>query len=166
MRNLFRVASTVWLLWLVASCNNRVEDIQKEQQAVAGAQQTSDSLPKSKEFEKITMVRVKMSPVYDTEIGQPCYYGRIYTIMGSALSEQEALELYTQELEGTGWLAEGRQYVTARGFSRGTNAYAAVYYGDPGVDIEAAADYTSLRRVYKSLIFVRVDYMIPRRQGC
>ncbi len=166
MKRLQRIATLTALVIMLGSCGFPLAYLQNQQKAEEGVGQIVNQLPRSPDFELIKIVQIKMDPVYDTEIGEPCYYGRAYAIFGSSLSEAEALEAYSGKLEASGWQPEGKQHETGRKLVRGSNELAEVYYGNPGVDIERALDYTKVRQTYRSLLFVLVDYMVPHRQGC
>jgi hypothetical protein len=121
-----------------------------------------------RQFQDFDVVTVKYYDVYDDEHGQGavCYYARAYLLIGTSLSLPEALDVYAQHLQSLGWTLEGRQYETAKGLVRGVNERAVVESGEPGPELQNAADLDQLRKTYRNLIFLNIDYVLPAVTGC
>jgi len=102
----------------------------------------------------------------ENEDGPICYYARAFVIVGTLLPETQALDTYTEKTQSLGWTPEGRQYEISRILIRGVNDRIVIGSGEPGVDIKDALDYDKLRETYRSIIFVRLDYMLPSRDEC
>ncbi len=129
----------------------------------AGVEASVAQLPRLKEFDTIKVVYQNFS---FSAGGLTCYYGRAYVILGSSLSEKEALDAYFEALQLSGWVPRDAQYNTSRVLTRGAYELVEIRSGPPGVDIAKAVDYAQLRSVYESIIFVRVDLMLPSREEC
>jgi hypothetical protein len=139
---------------------------QKERAARAGLERSTAQLPHPSKFVTIKEFEVEMWPVFDTEIGEPCYFGRGYSVFGTSLPETEALDVYVAQLQEFGWLTDGKQYENERALIRGKNELLVVHTDSPSVDIQDAVVYTKLRETFRTVVFVRVTYMLPRREGC
>ncbi len=123
----------------------------------------AQELPELEAFEQVKVVSFDDSR---TEYGITCYYATDYLIMGTRLSEKEALEHYREGLLPLGWTDSGTQYPSSNKLYYGQNARIVFWYGDPGVNIRDAVDYDQLKKFYQSIMFVRVDYIQPAREGC
>ena len=122
-------------------------------------------VPLPAEFEIIETI--SLDSLYFTEtFGKECFYARDYLILGSTLPASDALDAYARSLLSSGWITETRSYPTSRTLIYGENVRTVVEGGRPGVDVRNAIDYAELQRIYESIIFVRIDYAIPRRDGC
>ena len=165
MKHLLWLTAIAVLLCVLVLLVQQVGHLQRQREARAGLDVVIAELPKPAGFD---MIKIVYQEFYDDEHGSGpvCYYARAYIITGSSMSESDALATYAQSLQLQGWALEGEQYKTERGLIRGANERVVAHSGDPGVDIEDALDYAKLKEVYRSLIFVRVDYMIPSRDQC
>lgn len=135
-----------------------------QERARAGLDAALAELPQSSEFQ---IYRVVYSKVLDIEgRGSECYYGRGYAVIGSSLLEREAIISYFQMVQSSGWISEGEQYNVSKLLKRGLNERMELYVGDPDVDIKDAVKSVQLRNGHQSLVYVRVDYMLPSRDQC
>jgi hypothetical protein len=158
MRHLPRLFGITILLCLVLSCAGT--ELRK---ARSGAEASVAQLPDLPGFDRIkTVFREYPSTVY----GSGCYYGAAYVIIGSALPERDAITLYARKIRSLGWIDEGKQYDAERSLIRGAHERIVVRYGEPDVEIKDAVDYAQLRANYVSVIFVRLVFMLPGRDGC
>jgi hypothetical protein len=153
------------LLLLTVSCTQYADHLQQQSAAKAGLDKLIKNLPQFKGFEKVKTVSLEFSNIEHGK-GSSCYYARGYIVVGSVLPETEALEAYTQNLRSLGWTPKGTQYKTSSVLVYEKNARVEIYSGEPGVDIQDAVDYTQLRQIYSSLIFIRLDYMLPSADEC
>ena len=150
------------LLLTLVTCAQQISHLLKQQEARAGLDTLITQLPELADFDAVKIVRFEFS---DTAYGKTCYYARSYVILGSSLSEAEALTIYARRLQTLGWVPRDEPYDTSVLYG-GLSALAIVTSGEPGADIKDALDYNQLRRIYRSVIFVRLDYMLPSRKEC
>jgi hypothetical protein len=146
------------VLCLTASCT-----LGEQRKARAGLDASVAQLPKLREFDTIKVI------YYESSLSGPrttCYYATAYTIIGTSLPELKALDVYVEELKSLGWRPREKQYDTTRILMRGTYELVVVRSGEPGVDVKDAVDYAQLRAVYPTIIFVRLDFMLPNRDKC
>ena len=131
--------------------------------ARAGVDESVAQLPVLKGFDVIETVHLDDSMSVD---GETCYYATAYVIIGSSLPEMEALGVYSETLLSTGYYPRQRQYPTSRVFLRGSNEYVVVRVGEPGIDFEDAVDWAQLKATYPTIVFVKLVFILPRRDGC
>lgn len=165
MRNIARsLIGVVLIVCFVTSCHPPVND-QKRQEARAGLDTVLAQLPELKE---ITRVKTLVYESYDNEHGEDvCYYAKGYVILGTSLPATEALDAYAQALRSTGWVNEtSDEYKTSRMLILGDQERIVVSSGDPGLEIRNAVNYEQLRQLYTSVIVIRVDYTLPKRDNC
>jgi hypothetical protein len=158
MKHISRFFCIAILLCSTVSCARS-----QRREARAGLDAAVTQLPKPAGFDTIKVVYREFR---STEYERKCFYARAYVIVGSSFSEVEALDVYVKELQSLGWKLEGRQYDIERGMKRGVHERIVVRSGKPGVDIKDAVDYAQLRNTYPTIIFVRVDFMLPSRDEC
>ncbi len=163
MSNLTRVLGYGLLVLLLVSCDDPITAFRNSRQARAGLETAMSQLPVVAGFEIVKVVYQDFSLEGEN---RTCYYARAYSILGASQSETDAFESYVAALVQAGWQPVGSDFHRERALVRGVNENVLVHYGEPGVDIESAVDYTKLRIQYRSLIFVNTTYMVPRRQGC
>ena len=148
---------------LLASCGILDKKAQQRKTREGLESISSQELPELDGFDLVKVVSLDLS---SSDYGKTCSYARDYLIIGTSLPESDALERYVEALLRLGWTREGDQYPTSNNLIHGKNARIVVRYGDPGADVRDAADYDQLRDNYQSVIFVRVDYILPERDGC
>jgi hypothetical protein len=165
MNRLLRLVPMLVLLLLMTSCAQYVDHLQKQSEAKAGLDNLIKSLPQFKGLDVVKTVSLEFSNIEHGN-GPPCYYARGYIIVGSALPGTEALEAYAQSLRLLGWTPKGTLYETSNVLVYEKNARLEIYSGEPGVDIQDAADYARLKQMYTSVIFIRLDYMLPSADEC
>jgi hypothetical protein len=145
-------------LCLMVSCA-----VGEQRKARAGLDASVAQLPELREFDTVEVVHREFS---HSGPRTTCYYARAYAIIGTSLPAEQALDVYVEELQSLGWEFDGRQYKTERGLKRGVYELVVVRSGEPGVDVKDAVDYAQLRAVYPTIIFVRLDFMLPSRDKC
>src|SRR5574341_414748 len=95
------------LLFLMVACVQQINHLLKQQEARAGLEELIAELPQIDGFDTIRIVNFDSS---FTAYGKTCYYAIDYLVIGSTLSEREALDVYTERLKSSGWKSEDRQY--------------------------------------------------------
>lgn len=163
MKRLFIVLVIVVLVGLVAVGTQQSERFQNQREAREGLDASITQLPTLEGFTTIKVVPLEFS---HTAYEKTCYYARGYVIVGSSFSETKALEIYTDAIHSLGWTSEGMQSETSKVLMHAANERMEIYSGKPGVDIEGAMNYEQIRQVHQSVIFVRLDYMVPSRSDC
>ena len=158
MKHISRFFCIAILLCSTVSCARS-----QRREARAGLDAAVTQLPKPAGFDTIKVVYREFR---STEYERKCFYARAYVIIGSSLPEVEALDVYVEKLEALGWVPREKQYKTTRVLRRGTHERIVIELGQPGVDIKDAVDYAQLRNTYPTIIFVRVDFMLPSRDEC
>ena len=162
-KDIFRFASLLLFIFglaLVTGCNLVSARSQRNEARRSLDELVNHDLPQIEGLETIEIVSSTWS---HPEHSPACHYARDYLIIGAFMPEAEALERYVAGAELMGWSKEG----VFETLIQGDHARLVVKIGDrPGVDIEDAIDYEQAREVYQSLLFVRVDFMLPQRDGC
>lgn len=155
---------TLICLLALAGCNVLNERAQ-QREARAGLEIiVGTMLPESDQFDLVETVSFDDS---GSESGMvTCYYAVDYLIIGAPVPETEALNSYAADLHLLGWEPRSRQYPTSRVFRYGDNARAVATIGNPGASIRDAVDYAQVRTLYQSIIFVRLDFILPSREAC
>jgi hypothetical protein len=150
-------------LALVTGCSVISARAQRNEARRSLNQLVSDDLP---QIEGLEILEIVSSTWSRTEYSQTCHYARDYLIIGAFMPVEEALERYFIEAELMGWIPRDIQYDSSRVLRLEEHARLVVETSGPGVDIRDAIDYEQARDVYQSLLFVRVDFMLPQRDGC
>jgi len=156
-------SATLALICLLMACAQQRSDEAMVEQARIGLDTALSQMPNLPEFVTVDTIAFQFSR---TEHEQTCYYARGYLVLGASLQAAQALDLYVESLRLSGWDLDTRQYETSRLLSRGNNEWMEVRFGEPGVDIEAQIDYEQIQRTYNSVIFVRLDYVLPSVGNC
>jgi hypothetical protein len=146
------------LLALAVSCAQP-----QRREARAGLDAAVAQLPEPAGFD---VIKVVYREFRSTEYERKCFYATAYVIIGSSLPELEALDVYAEDLQPLGWAPRDEQYNTTRVLRRGTYERIVIELGEPGVDIRDAVDYVQLRATSPTVIFVRLDFMLPSRDEC
>ncbi len=153
----------IFLLCLSIFCVQQISYFKKQQEAKLGRETLVGQLPKLKNFDVIETVYQDFP---DKITGRTCYYARTHLVIGTSMPESKALDAYEQNLKILNWISGGQQYETSRVLHYGDNDRVVVRSGEPGIDVKNVVDYDQLRETYQSIIFVRVDYMVPNREMC
>jgi hypothetical protein len=153
MKRLLELVVIVVLLCVVVSCNH-----QKWQEVRTGLNTSLDQLPKLPGFETVTTLRGESSM-------KGCYYAETRVVLGTSLPEKEALDVYVDELESLGWIANERQYERERVLKRGTQERIRVttYLG---LSVETDENYIKAKDAYPTIISVSLTFYVPQRDGC
>lgn len=94
-----------------------------------------------------------------------CYYATDYLIIGTSLPELVARETYIEVLQSMGWEPGWKEPLPTR-LTDKKNTIIQVTAGDPVPLIRHAVNYDEIRKTYQSIIYLRVDYMIPNTGDC
>lgn len=151
------VSAVLWGLFTQKSKSFQREARQGLDQVVAY------DLPSLEGFETIKIVSLDSS---NTVYGETCYYAGDFLILGGSLAEAEALDKYAAKLESAGWTLRGKQYPATRELVSGDHVLTVIRTGNIDPGLRDYVDYEQLRETYPSIIFVRIVYMLPRREGC
>lgn len=146
---------------LLVSSFNALEHYQLRR-ARNGLEAVKAKLTTPGSFELITTVSTDFPGV---NLGT-CYYARDYLIMGTTLTETQALDMYENHLRSVGWLPGERQYLNTRVFYSGDNVFLVVTTIGPGDDTRDAVDYERLKQEYESVVFVRLEFQLPSTSEC
>ncbi len=165
MKHLLQVLCILLLSYLLTSCDDPITQVRQQQEAKVGLGTALAELPQSPEFATVKVVSLERVD-NGANFGSTCYLERGYVILGSSLSEEETISLYFQKVQSIGWIPIGEQYPRSKTLYRKPNESMEIYVGEPGVDIEDAVNYAGLRKTYKSIAFVSVDYMVPSPGQC
>lgn len=160
---LYQLFWSVFLLSLITACSNPINSSLNYQRARSGLEKLMTQLPQPEGFNVIKVIQQEFS---DTAGGTTCNYARAHLVIGTSMLETEALDIYEQNLKTLNWISREQQYKTSRALYYGNNGRIVVRSGEPGVDVKDAVDYEQLRKTYQSVIFVRIDYMVPNREMC
>jgi hypothetical protein len=101
-----------------------------------------------------------------TEYGKTCFYGRAYIVAGSQLTASDALDQYVEALQIQDWRLKEKTYQDSKTLLLGSNSLIVVYYGEPWPVFKKDIDLERLYQIYQSILFIRVDYMLPTRDEC
>jgi hypothetical protein len=144
----------VLVLCLTASCS-----IQKRQEVKEGLNTSVNQLPKSNEFETVTVLSGESSSK------ESCYYAEAYILLGTSLPADAALTAYVAELQALGWRESLRKIQNDRVLTRGTQERIAVTT-NPRWYIEDDEYYLKAKDTYRTIIFVSLWFYVPQRDGC
>lgn len=145
-----------FILSLLLSCNGKPEEARK------GLEHTIAGLSVSNDFDLVASISENFS---QSAAGKTCYYGRMYLIYGTLLSEDVATELYLDQLQDSGWLLE-RELTYTWILTRGENERIGVTLNTAGWLIESNENYQQARKDYPTLLIVTVDFMLPKVDEC
>jgi len=100
-----------------------------------------------------------------------CYYAGVYLVIGSPLEERAALDLYVRELQSLGWVLSERLFETEEEpmeemLIYGEHERVTVDIHPPGPLLDSVVDYEQLKQTYRSILVVRVVFMVPSRDEC
>jgi hypothetical protein len=104
---------------------------------------------------------------YDDEHGgeHVCYYAKAFFVIGSLLPAENLPEVYAERLQalGLGWKMQDYDNTI---LYRGKNERAVVFSVQPDDAVKNAVDYAQLRKIYPSIIFLQLEYILPSRDEC
>jgi hypothetical protein len=86
--------------------------------------------------------------------------------MGSDVSAAQAVQLYSDLLCKAGWTAEGIQDAESPVLIQGDHTRLNLHSGNPGVDVQDVVDYRQIQATHRTIVTVRVDYLLPQQDGC
>ncbi len=150
------------LLFVLGSCEDPMNQLRGLAQAKFGLDSLVAELSLPANFD---LIKIEYFQSSDSAFGKTCYYASANLIVASSLSLTQAIDAYTERSHLSGWMLEGRQYESARSLIRGENAQLVIESAKPGT-VMKSEEIVKLQTSYKSVIFVRVVYMVPRREGC
>ena len=148
------------LLCAVLSCTSL--ELRK---ARIGVDAAVAQLPVLQGFDVIEILNLDRSI---SAFGETCYYARAYVIIGSSLSETEALSGYSKALQSVGWVPDLEPYAPTWGLIRGSSEYAVIEVGEPYVGFKEKdpVNWAQWEAKYRTIMNIRIDYMLPQRDGC
>ncbi|HRQ42701.1 MAG TPA: hypothetical protein PLD25_32715 [Chloroflexota bacterium] len=123
---------------------------------------TAMELPDLDHFQTI---RIVSSDFSHSSNNVTCYYARDNIILGTLLSEVDALNTYVRSLQELGW-EPGWGDPLPKSLALDEHTLLEVSVGQPPPIIRHAIDYEELRKTYQTFVFVKVDYMLPNRGSC
>jgi hypothetical protein len=144
------------VLWMSA-CG-----VAEKQEVRTGLDASIEQLPESKDFDMISITRY-----YDsmTVYGDTCFYGTAYVLVGTSLSEVEALDAYSDELLKAEWISDGEQYAHEYTLLHGDQEMINVSDYEP-YDFSDYEGYLEAKDDYMSFLFIRLVFYVPARDGC
>jgi hypothetical protein len=98
-----------------------------------------------------------------------CYYGVATLVIGSQLSEAQILDGYTSQLTSYGYVLEPRDATSnlARVFYRGFHEYTVIeVIHDAFIGKNLGIDLGQVKKKYTSVMYIRMVYTLPQREGC
>lgn len=154
------VCLSLFILWGLTARKSKL----LQQEARQGLDRVvADELPTLEGFEITKVASFESSnTVYD----ETCYYASDYLILGGSLTEEDALNRYAAKLESSGWTPRRRQYPTSKVFMYGDYVQLNIRTGDIDPGLDNYVDYEKMREIYPSIIFIRITFMLPKREGC
>ena len=140
-RRLLALSSFVLVSCSVISC-----DYAEQQKARKGLDRLVDQLPLSSDFEIAARMLDGSSSL------ETCHYAEILILLGSALSEAEAMDLYVDELQSMGWDVEEHNS-NERVLIRGTQERIRIT-NYPRWYVETDREYVRVKDACPTIIFV------------
>ncbi len=130
-------------------------------EAGAGVLSTFSQLPRIEGIEQVDSQD-------DSFLSEDCTaVGRRYLLLGTSLSARQALDLYTQQLQASGWKKQEDQYEDDRVFVRGAHEFLNIsYYGGDGRYVwnwRTQTNYLAVKKKYSNFLYVRIEYYVPNR---
>jgi hypothetical protein len=143
----------------LASCaSQELQEVQNELRSSA------TSLPK---LANADVLQVSQKEWSYTAYGDTCFYGRAWVLIGSSeLSEEQMLTNYVERLTASGWNSREQQYSNSKVLYRGMHELIVISVGEPAPAVRESVDYKRFTRNYPNVIFARLTYMLPQREGC
>jgi hypothetical protein len=154
MKRLPILALLATMLWLNTSC-----DYFKSREVKAGLNNSLEQLPQLRDFGTITMIK-------GSSAIKSCHYAEAEVVLGTFLKEEDALEVYVDGLEALGWLERGKQDELHKGMVRGAHERIEIRAGYPNLDVQENKEYVRMKDSYPTIIFVRLVFYLPQRDGC
>ncbi len=151
-----RFLAMVCMLCVLFSCNSKSNEARK------GLEHTIAELATPSEFDLVLSVSEDFS---QSASGKTCYYGRMYLVYGTLLSEDAAIALYLDQLTDSGWQVE-REMTYTWILTRGENEHVEIMINTAGWLIESNEKYKQARKDYPTLFVVTVDFMLPKVDDC
>lgn len=159
MKPLYIALTTIALLVLMLSCTSPWREQQLLREAEMGLNAAIAQLPKPSAFDVAAVIS-------ETAVVEDYYVARASVVLGTSLSEEEALSLYVDELQALGWrLQERKQYEDTKFLDHpDKHEQIVVEYGLIGWLIETREEYIQAKKSYPSIIIVGVDYILTSRE--
>jgi hypothetical protein len=142
------------MVCLTASC-----DVFRAREVRAGLDSSIEQLPHLRDFELITVLK-------GSSAIERCHYAEAEVVLGTSLEEEKAIDEYVNRLKAVGWLETELQNELKRGLTRGAQERIVVRAGHPNSDVERDADYIQAKDAFPTIIFVRLVFYVPQRDGC
>lgn len=160
-KDLLQLTCFCFSVCILVSCDNLFPYVAMRE-ARTGLNSLVGQLPDLAGFET---TKVEYFDLADSAHGKTCYYARAFVIIGSSLPMEDALDTYVEKIQSLGWAFDGRQYTTARTLVRGKHDLLVVESGKVG-SVLNAEEFTILHNRYRSIILIRLEYILPQRDGC
>lgn len=165
MRHPLRFVGTVLLLFVVTSCS-LITIPAGERAAREGVEATVAQLPRPKEFD---WLQVLYYQDHMTVQGETCYYGTAYVFLGTSLPTSIAFGAYIEQLRLLGWTPKSKYNEDLAIWYHGTNDRL-VFVSGPAEELSLklmeGSGYTQFKKIYPTVIVLRVTYMLPAREEC
>ncbi len=163
MRHIRCLFAVLLLLCCTGACAP-LTNLERQREARSGLDTIVIQIPPIADF---TTNKIVYREFYDDEHGSEhvCYYARAFFVIGSSLPAENLPEIFSGRLQalGLGW--KMRDYDNTILY-RGKNERAVVFSVEPDDAIKDAVDYVQLRKVYSSIIFLQLEYILPSRDEC
>ncbi len=153
-RGFYWLLTLVVFLTLTSACG-----YVQQREVRRGLEASMARLPQQSSFEVV-------GSLYEEFSDRRCYYAGVYLVIGSPLEERAALDLYVRELQSLGWVLFERQFETEKGLTYDEHSWLTVDTGPPGPLLDSVVDYEQLKQTYRSILVVRVVFMVPSRDEC
>jgi hypothetical protein len=151
------------IAFLIVSCVLLDKSDDTLEEAKIGLELAVDQLPKLDGFKTI---KINQEAFSHTEYGLTCDYARANIAIGSSLPASDALDQYVEALQSDGWTLKKNQYQQTKSLAQGSNSLIVVYFGEPTIELKDDIDLERLKRSYQSIMFIRLDYMLPNSNEC
>jgi hypothetical protein len=153
----------VSIAFLSVSCGLLSKSYDTLDEAKDGMEQAVEQLPQLDSFETI---KINQRVFSHTAYGLTCNYARASIAVGSSLPAPDALDQYVEALQAQGWTLTGTQYQQTKSLVVGSNSLVVIHFGYPAIELKDEIDLDELNQTYQSILYIRVDYMLPTRDEC
>lgn len=134
-------------------------------QARAGLDAAMAQLPEPDGFSVLTVVVEEFDRTWDQ---QKCYYAKALVAIGTDLSDEDAMQGYTEALAAQGWVAQPDHgtLISTEVLHRSEYERISVYTGAPGPIIESDERYRQVKDLYSTVVTLVYAYCLPSRAEC
>lgn len=117
-------------------------------------------------LEGFTLVNTVIHDYSITSKSSSCFYGRSYMIIGSDFTDHQAIQIYSDYLQRSQWKQEFPHPENEAIFIKGENERIVINADYPEAEIKDSVDINHLMNAFHSIIYIRLDYMLPKRINC